>query len=609
MSNAPAVLIGVLRRFASLLVDTVAWVVAVAMAVVLRYEFSLREVHWSDVATFLCIVLVVPALAGTAAGLYGGRWRSGSFDEVAALAKTVAAAVVILCVVDALIRPRLVPLSTPIGAGFIVLVLMGAARYVVRAARERRRRPSTDAAERVVVIGAGEGGAQVVCAMLRDPASPYLPVALLDDNARKRNLRIMGVRVEGMSSLLGEVAARHEATTALIAIPSASSSVLAALSRQVADAGLQTKVLPATRELFGDVIRLNDIRDLSPADLMGRREIKTDLAAVAGYLQGKRVMVTGAGGSIGSELCRQLSKFLPSELIMVDRDESALHSVKLSIDGRALFDSPDTVLLCIRDKDVVRRLMMSRRPDVVFHAAALKHLSLLEQYPGEAFLTNVCGTLNLLEAASDAGVERFVNISTDKAADPISVLGYTKRIGERLTAWMAQGAGGTYLSVRFGNVLGSRGSVLTSFQAQIAGGGPLTVTDPDVMRYFMTIEESVELVIQAGAIGRTGEALVLDMGDPVRIDDVARLLAERSEHPVTIEYTGLRPGEKLAEVLLGEGEEDERPLHPLISHVRVPPMDPRTLARVDPRGSSFEVMGMLSRITDAELDLSERRSR
>jgi FlaA1/EpsC-like NDP-sugar epimerase len=334
---------------------------------------------------------------------------------------------------------------------------------------------------------------------------------------------------------------------------------------------------------------------------LGRHEIRTDLASIAGYLTGRRILVTGAGGSIGSELCRQLHHFDPAELIMVDRDESALHAVKLSLDGRALLDTPDLVLLDIRDDRAVGRLMAARRPEVVFHAAALKHLPLLQRHPGEAFLTNVLGTQRLLEAAAEGGVTRFVNISTDKAADPISVLGYSKRISERLTARMADQAEGIYLSVRFGNVLGSRGSVLTAFQVQVAAGGPITVTDPKVMRYFMTVEEAVELVIQAGAIGRNGEVLVLDMGDPVRIDEIARFLADRAERPIDIVYTGLRPGEKLEEALLGQGEVDERPFHPLISHVPVPPLDPDLLSTIDPEAPIGEVLEAMRRVTEASL--------
>ncbi|MDQ6614633.1 MAG: polysaccharide biosynthesis protein [Actinomycetota bacterium] len=573
-----------------------------AMAVVMRYEFNFGAVDWTGFALFLPLVLLAQVVAGLGFGIYLGRWRYGSFDEVAGLAKAVAIAVVALFTIDGVtVSPRMVPFSTTLVGGFIALILMSAVRYARRVHNERHKRPSREDAERLVVFGAGEGGAQVITAMLRDPDSPYVPVALLDDDPMKRNLRIMGVPVEGTRARLADVAAAHEAKTVLIAIPSADSSVIGSVSKRVAEAGLRTKVLPATSELFGDAVGVGDIRDVTPSDLLGRHEIKTDLASIAGYLTAKKVLVTGAGGSIGSELCRQLHQFAPAELIMVDRDESALHAVKLSIDGRALLNTPDTVLLCIRDRRAVHRLMMSRRPDVVFHAAALKHLPLLEQYPGEAVLTNVHGTLSLLEAAADAGVSRFVNVSTDKAADPISVLGYSKRLSERLTAWMAVRAEGVYLSVRFGNVLGSRGSVLTSFQTQVAAGGPITVTHRDVYRYFMTVEEAVELVIQAGAIGRNGEALVFDMGDPVRIDDVARFLADRAERHIDIVYTGLRPGEKLNEVLLGEGEGDERPLHPLISHVPVPPLNPELLTTIDPDAPKAEVIANLSRVAEASL--------
>jgi FlaA1/EpsC-like NDP-sugar epimerase len=254
---------------------------------------------------------------------------------------------------------------------------------------------------------------------------------------------------------------------------------------------------------------------------------------------------------------------------MLDRDESGLHSVQLSISGHGLLDTADLVLNNIRDRETLLDVFRTRRPEVVFHAAALKHLPLLEQYPAEALKTNVLGTANVLEAAEEVGVERFVNISTDKAADPSCVLGSSKRVAERLTAGVATSATGTYLSVRFGNVLGSRGSVLTSFAAQIAAGGPVTVTDPGVTRYFMTVEEAVQLVIQAGAIGRPGEALVLDMGEPVSIQSVAEHLIRQSGRPMRIVHTGLRAGEKLHERLFGQGEPDERPIHPLISHVKV----------------------------------------
>ncbi|MEY3396259.1 MAG: hypothetical protein RJA79_1406, partial [Actinomycetota bacterium] len=323
-----------------------------------------------------------------------------------------------------------------------------------------------------------------------------------------------------------------------------------------------------------------DIRDLTDEDLLGRRRVKIDLDEISQYLVNRRVLVTGAGGSIGSELCRQLVRFNPSEIIMLDRDESALHEVQLSIYGRALLDTPQTVLADLRDERAINEVFDSRKPQVVFHAAALKHLPLLERYPHEAYQTNVLGTTTVLNAAQRTGVEVFVNISTDKAANPISVLGFSKKIAERLTADLASRTKqGKYISVRFGNVLGSRGSVLMSFRDQIVKGGPVTVTHRGVTRYFMTISEAVQLVVQAGAIGRTGEVLVLDMGKPVNIYDVAEQLVKNSGKPIKIEVVGLRVGEKVHEELFAEGETDERPRHPLISHVAAKPIDQASLTK------------------------------
>ncbi|MGI9030169.1 MAG: nucleoside-diphosphate sugar epimerase/dehydratase, partial [Ilumatobacteraceae bacterium] len=344
------------------------------------------------------------------------------------------------------------------------------------------------------------------------------------------------------------------------------------------EAGLGTKILPPVEELFRGEVTVGDIREVSDEDLLGRRRIETDVESIADYLTGQRVLVTGAGGSIGSELCRQIHRFGPAELMMLDRDESALHQVELSIHGRALLDSDQTILVDLRDEPALRAVFEQRRPQVVFHAAALKHLPLLERFPVEGYKSNVLGTLNVLRASQHVGVKAFVNISTDKAANPTSVLGYTKRMAERLTAHFGVSSSHDYLSVRFGNVLGSRGSVLTSFHEQIAQGGPITVTDPDVTRYFMTVPEAVQLVIQAGAIGHGGEVLVLDMGEPVRIHDLAKRLVARSGRDIRIEFTGLRPGEKLHEALLANGELDRRPMHPLILHSFVPPLDPAELA-------------------------------
>ena len=576
--------------------DAAVWAVAIGAAALFRMDFQLDEVPVVPLLAVIPLTALVQILVGIIIGLYAGTWRYGSFDEIAGLARaafvtTLLAFGLNLALPLGLRAPRTVPLI----AGAIALVLMSAIRYAWRLAWERRRRPSGDHTERLLVFGAGEGGLQVLTAMLRDPESPYVPVALLDDDPRKRNLRMFGIRMAGTRHDLAEAAKAHNAGTLLVAIPSASRELVADLADRAAEAGLGLKVLPPVRELFG-APGLSDIRDLNPADLLGRHEIQTDLASIAGYLTGKRVLVTGAGGSIGSELCRQIFHFAPAELIMLDRDESALHGVQLSIEGRALLDTPNLVLADIRDGKRLDAVFAERRPEVVFHAAALKHLTLLERNPGEAVQTNVWGTLNVLTAAAANGVERFVNISTDKAADPTSVLGATKRIAECLTAYVTQNAEGTYLSVRFGNVLGSRGSMLGTFQAQIAAGGPVTVTDPEVTRYFMTIQEACELVIQAGAIGNDGEVLVLDMGEPVKITDVARRLIAQADRKVQIAFTGLRPGEKLHEVLLGSDEPDYRPTHPLISHADVPALTPASVLYLDETAESRQLSTLLRQL-------------
>lgn len=322
---------------------------------------------------------------------------------------------------------------------------------------------------------------------------------------------------------------------------------------------------------------ISDVRELSIEDLIGRYPVRLETESIASYLQNNTVLVTGAGGSIGSELCRQLTRFSPKEIIMLDRDESALQETQLSISGHGLLDTSDLVLADIRDEGALDRVFAEHKPDVVFHAAALKHLPMLEMYPDEAWKTNVLGTLNVLRAAQRHGVSTFVNISTDKAANPTSVLGHSKRVAEKLTAWMAEESGQRYLSVRFGNVIGSRGSMLPTFRKLIDHGGPITITHPDVTRYFMTIPEASQLVIQAGGIGSPGEVLILDMGDPVSILDVARRMIESSGKHIEIVFTGLRHGEKLHEELVTLEEGDERPFHPKISHAKVDTLAPAGL--------------------------------
>ncbi len=393
--------------------DGLAWMGGLISAALLRYDFAPGRIDWPAFGSLAAAAVVVQVLVGLATGLYLGRWRLGSFDEVSALARTVAGVSSFLFLVELRQPHRLVPLSVVVGGGIIAFVLMGLSRYLIRSYDEDRRRPTGPDVHRLLVFGAGDAGAQIVVSLLRDPSSPYLPVALLDDNPIKRHLRIMCVPVMGDRTRMAEAAAEHQADTLLVAIPSAPATLIRELSDLAHQAGLDIKVLPGVGELVGGHVAVGDIRTPTAEDLLGRQPVDTDVASIAHYVRGRRVLVTGAGGSIGSELCRQIAGYEPAELIMVDRDESALHAVQLSIEGRALLDSPDLVLLDLRDREAMERLLRRRRPEVIFHAAALKHLPLLERFPGEAVQSNVWLTAQLLAVAAEVGVEKFVNISTD----------------------------------------------------------------------------------------------------------------------------------------------------------------------------------------------------
>jgi FlaA1/EpsC-like NDP-sugar epimerase len=596
------------RRLLRVVVDCGVWSLALYAASLLRLDFDFARVNGFQIAVLLPVAWIIQAIMGYYYGLYRGRWINGSFDEVAALGRTVLATTVGMLGIDLLwpdMRPA--PVSSVIGAGILAFLAMGGARYTARQMLENRRRQKPDASrKRAIIFGAGEGGDRTIRAMLWDEESEYVPVALLDDDPHKRNLTIRGVRVIGDRTRLRAVATEYDAHALVIAVPTGDGALVRELSDRARDVGLEVRVVPSVRELLGGEVKVNDLRQPTESDLLGRHKVETDLHAVSEYITGKRVVVTGAGGSIGSELCRQLSAFDPALLVMVDRDESGLHSVQLSLEGRAMLDSDSLVLIDIRDRARVTRLFADLKPDVVFHAAALKHLPLLQAHPSEALKSNVWGTLSVLDAAANAGVSHFVNISTDKAANAVNALGYSKRAAEGLTSHFGQNFPGTYLSVRFGNVLGSRGSVLTAFRSQLESGNPLTVTHPDVTRYFMTIEEAVQLVIQAGAIGSDGNALVLDMGDPVRIYDVARQLASSVTPELPIVFTGLRPGEKLHEDLFCDNEESCQSAHELIRSVDVPALDPAVVRDLDPTCCRDEVLGILeclARSIDESIDL------
>ncbi|MEZ5408171.1 MAG: nucleoside-diphosphate sugar epimerase/dehydratase [Acidimicrobiales bacterium] len=516
---------------------------------------------------FVVVIVVVQCWCGRTMGLYRGRYRVGGYDEAIALAITWAAVATSTALLELALSPGVQWLAeTPaLFRSSVALTIMAVVRFSWRTLLERELRPGTDGRKRAVVIGAGEAGYLIVRGMLTDPTAKAVPVALLDDSPGKARRTLMGVSVIGTVDDLPRVALETQADLVIIAIPSATSALIRKVVDLSRDTGLEVRTLPPTSELAGSV-SMRDVRPINDNDLLGREEVEVDLEQISSYVRDRRVLVTGAGGSIGSELCRQLARLDPEMLLMLDRDESGLHAVQLSIDGRALLDSPSLIVADIRDRERLQEIFQQWRPEVVFHAAALKHLTLLEQHPMEGVKTNVVGTRNVIDAALAAGAERIVNVSTDKAADPSSVLGLTKLMAEQITSTAAACSGTRAVNVRFGNVLSSRGSVVPTFLAQIKAGGPVTVTDPEVTRFFMTIPEAVRLVLQAGAVGDPGETLILDMGQPVKVMEIAQRLIEHHDPSVRIEITGLRPGEKLHEILVAPHENGFRRHHPRVIH-------------------------------------------
>ncbi|WOP19680.1 nucleoside-diphosphate sugar epimerase/dehydratase [Raineyella sp. LH-20] len=564
--------------------------IAFAVFVTIRYDLNLTDPQWVAALEYALVAILATAVGGYSFHLYMGRSRVGSFAEATALGLLVIAVALLLGGFSFFVPnfPRGIALLLPP----LALVFMGFGRWAFRNFfSQRRRRLATrtgdagvGAAPRALVYGAGNDGHDVARLVDFAEEPPYRIVGFLDDDLEKKHRRIRSYRVLGQGTDLVEAARASEAEVVILAISGASRDLMDRVATECRAEGLKFVTVPPVRERIGGRVRLHELREFNVADLLGRRPIHTDLGAISDYVADKVVLVTGAGGSIGSELARQVHQLKPRKLVVLDRDESALHALQLSLYGVGLLDTDDMVLCDIRDRAALREVFRKHRPEVVFHAAALKHLPMLEMYPLEGWKTNVLGSLNVLEAAHGVGVETLVNISTDKAADPSSVLGQSKRIAERLTSWYARQHGVRYLSVRFGNVLGSRGSVLYTFRAQIERGGPITVTHPDVTRYFMTIPEACELVLQAGAIGDPSDVMVLDMGEPIRIVDVARRLIEESHRDdVRIEYTGLRHGEKLHEVLFSAREEGIPSAHPLINRVTVPEMTPGEIRATDPQ--------------------------
>ncbi|HMM93625.1 nucleoside-diphosphate sugar epimerase/dehydratase [Phycicoccus sp.] len=564
----------ILTRVRWTVLDILLWAGALTAATILRLDFGIPRTYGQGLVLATAVVACLQIVGGWLFGPYGIDHELGSFEETSDLARTTVIVGSVLVVITFATDSVSLPRSVPITGTVLALAFMFAARFVVRSRRTRRRQ-EIDGVRRAIVFGAGSGGRVLVESLARDPESGLVAVALVDDDPLKQRLRIAGMRVRGRSAAIPALAEKYEADTLIIAAPSAAAESVRKVSSIATDAGLSVLVLPPVKDLFGQRPRASDLHDLDIADLLGRTPVDLDMAAISEHLSGRRVLVTGAGGSIGAELCRQITRFFPAELFMLDRDESGLHATQMSIEGHALLESESLVLCDIRDPAAVNRAFRRTRPEIVFHAAALKHLTLLERFPTEALQTNVLGTKHVVEAARAVGVKTFVNISTDKAASPSSILGYSKRVAERLTAAAdALEPAARYVSVRFGNVLGSRGSVVIAFTEQIRAGGPVTVTHPDVERYFMLIPEACQLVLQASSIGEGGEVMVLDMGTPVKIVDVATtMIGMAGRTDIDIVYTGLRAGEKLTEELFTPGEDVHQSTHPLIRTVVVPGLD------------------------------------
>lgn len=563
--------------------DSLSWALALLLAVLLRYELDVALINGPGLIVLMGVAAATQLIAGWYMALYRGRYTFGSIHEARVLvAVTLIVAVVASIFLSVLINELHIARSVAVIAFPFAALLMAAVRYSKRLYVEGKPTFGEEA-QRTLVYGAGFLGNSLITRMLQDPESPYVPVGLIDDNPAKKHLRLSSVGVLGVGEELPEIIKRTKSTVVVLAMANLDARQIRTVSDRVSGLGVKVLVLPPLQDMLSPEAAkdqkdgLADFREIDVADLIGRSPVETQVEQIAGYVKGRRVLVTGAGGSIGSELCRQLHGFDPAELIMLDRDESGLQQTQLSIWGHGLLDNKNIVLADIRDAGALAQVFAEHRPEVVFHAAALKHAPLLQMYPEEGWKTNVMGTLNVLEAARAVDVDTFVNISTDKAASPTTALGHSKRAAEKLTSWMAGETGRRYVSVRFGNVIGSRGSMLPLFTDQINKGGPVTVTHPDVTRFFMTIPEACQLVIQAGAIGHGGDVLILDMGEPVRIMDVAERMIAMSGRDIKIEITGLRPSEKLHEQLTGDDEVKDPDGHAKISHTHARPLHPGEL--------------------------------
>ena len=575
-----------LTRGLQVVLDLAALSVAFWTAFLFRFELSL-PFFWARVAAVnwpYVVALEYGVLWAFAVPRYS--WRYVSLRETARIGLAVAASTLVLVALrfafgryGGSLQLAVMPLGV-LGSnfvvGFVALVTIRAVRRVYGEAKERRLRGAGRVKTRVLLIGAGQAGVLVARELAARPDLGLHPVGFLDDDKQKLGAHIGGLPVLGTTRQLVEIAERKRVDRALITIANAAGADIRRITMACRDAGLETKIIPGIYEIVGDRVNLSRIREVAIDDLLGREPVRLDEDLVSEAIAGQVVMVTGAGGSIGSELCRQVCRYAPAKLVLVERFENALFEIHREL--RATFAGV-TVEPRIADVTDLRRMdvvFAECKPSFVFHAAAHKHVPMMELNPGEAVKNNVGGTRVVADLADKHGVTRFVLVSTDKAVNPTSVMGATKRVAEIYTQALRQRSKTRFVTVRFGNVLGSNGSVIPIFKQQIAAGGPVTVTHPEMQRYFMTIPEASQLVLQAGAMGQGGEVFILDMGSPVKIVDLARDLITLSGlkpgEDIEIRFSGIRPGEKLFEQLSTTGEHADKTKHPkiFIGHVPAP---------------------------------------
>lgn len=538
-----------------LIMALAAWVGSFLIRFNLHWPYAFnREIVYGGI-----VLMLVQVVACRWAGLYRGMWRFASLPDLQRVLKAVLVSIfALLLMVVFTPRDYVIPRSMVVLYPVLLFLLMGGGRVAWRMWKEHHLyRLVKGQGKPVVVVGAGTAGAMLLRALAR--SAEWTVVALVDDDRHKQGLELSGCRVEGTTADIAKVLQHHGARHAILAMPSAPAEILQRVTRSATDAGAALFTVPGLAELMSGRVAINMMRPVRIEDLLGRESVNIDTDHVQAMLADKRVLVTGAGGSIGSELCRQLARFAPASIVLVEVSEFALYMTEQWFAEHRPEIKVVPLAGDVKDGRRMAQVFAEYRPQVVFHAAAYKHVPLMEVGNAwQAVRNNVLGTLVVAQAAQQAGTERFVLISTDKAVNPTNVMGATKRMAEMVCEVLhCRKASTRFQVVRFGNVLGSTGSVIPKFQSQIANGGPVTVTHPEINRYFMSIPEAAQLVLQAAAMGQGGEIFVLDMGEPVRILDLARNMIRLSgftEDDIRIEFTGLRPGEKLYEELLADAE-------------------------------------------------------